>query len=498
MVAAMRGPAATFALLALVAGCLQQAPARPDYTGLHEVVEELALPQLAQDHGSEDGHFEASLHAGSKNLELVAYHNGVDSSGDPNAIAPGATYSELTVTPDHVYLARNSQDGSEGGFVILSTGMVGGIPTLRKVGDWNGLGAVDIEVNDRETLAFVAVQRNTIEQMVANAEAHQDPTADFPRGIQIVDISDKANPALELWVPLPYNGPHTITYHHHANGNEYLVVSTYDLLGNTIPSSSVPAPPVPFAVNPVTQRVLVYQIMGLPPGLPATPGPSIGLLPVGQFQIPENAPTGKLFFPHDTRIQQVGDRTLLYVAYWDKGVRVLDFSNPAAPAELSGWTDFAPSSMNNIHLAQAFDELIDGRRILVAEPEIVSALDETGQITFLDVTEPERIRRADPVGGYWELPGDNGVIDLDFSPHNFDLWDGKVALGHYHAGVWIIDVSDAENLREPKSVGYYMPSKPRTDSPAHQPTVWGVVEDGGLLWVSDEPTGLYVLRYTGP
>jgi hypothetical protein len=43
-----------------------------------------------------------------------------------------------------------------------------------------------------------------------------------------------------------------------------------------------------------------------------------------------------------------------------------------------------------------------------------------------------------------------------------------------------------------------MPHMERPNSPVMQPDVWGVVQSGGLLYVSDKATGLSILRYTGP
>ncbi|HET6398164.1 MAG TPA: hypothetical protein VFH47_01255, partial [Candidatus Thermoplasmatota archaeon] len=227
------------------------------------------------------------------------------------------------------------------------------------------------------------------------------------------------------------------------------------------------------------------------------------LVPVNQFQITQRAPEGMVYFPHDTYVEgptAARNQTLLYVSYWDKGLRIVDFSDPAkAPLpELQGFTEFGPSSLNAIHFARPFDEPIAGLHVTVTEPEVVAA-DETGQITFLDTTD---LSRPPQKLGHWKLPpghsGDLFVSNLDFSPHNFDVWDGKVALAHYHAGLWVIDVSDEDNLRSPRSVAFTMEVKERQDNTRMQPWFWGVLEHDGLLYASDEGTGLYVYRYTGP
>ncbi|MFA5945198.1 MAG: hypothetical protein WC876_12115, partial [Candidatus Thermoplasmatota archaeon] len=311
----------------------------------------------------------------------------------------------------------------------------------------------------------------------------------------VVDIEQKDAPVLESFVPLPLNGPHTLTWFRGTDGMQYLAACTYDLITD-------PATGALVGTVPVTQRVLILRVVQ-EPNAPAT------LVTVGQFTIAEQAPAGKLFMPHDTRVQyhptyEGGGKLLLYIAYWDKGLRVLDITDPMnpLPAQIGQSTDFSPSRLNNLHLAQPFDLPVADRHVTVTQPEIPQVDGETGQLTFFDTTDPTAPEKL----GHWTLPpGDQGQLSIsgfDFSPHNFDLWDGKVALAHFHAGVWVIDAHDEVNLQEPKSVGFYMPNKPRAESPAKQPNVWGVfvqeIAGEPLLFAMDEGTGLYILRYTGP
>lgn len=500
----MRAVSAAVAVV-LLAGCLSLGgDDRPDYEEAQEKVEASAAPVLVLDHGTDEGHRDATLHAGALNLELVGYHNGVPGPGqDPNDIPAGVSYNEFVVTDEYAYVARTSEDGSVGGFVILSHKDPADPGRLAYVGEYSALGGADLEVSTDESLAFFATQRSgsTAPQqgsqydptpIVVSGMSSQSPSS-APRGIHIVDISDKRAPQFENFIPLPVNGPHTITYYQQASGEEWLIVCTYDLM--TDPATGA------LSVVPATQRLLVYQLMRAPPEAPL-PLPVTAVMRA-QYQLTDSPPAGKMYLPHDTRVQEHpihggGGIPLLYVAYWDKGVRVLDFSDPAAPSEIGFFTEFGPTAYGNIHLAQPFADLIDGFHVTVAQPEIQSAPDETGQVTFLDTTDPTHPEQL----GHWTLPngtsGPLGITGFDFSPHNFDLWDGKMAIGHFHAGIWVVDVSDEENLRDPKTVGYYMPAKPRDNAPTAQPAVWGVFEHQGLLWASDESTGLYVLRYTGP
>ncbi|HUR61315.1 MAG TPA: hypothetical protein VM286_02995 [Candidatus Thermoplasmatota archaeon] len=498
------GMLAAVALLVL-AGCFQSPAPRTDYARVQTELETAASPALRLDHDDPAGHSKAALHKGAYNLELVGYSNGVDDSGDPDHIPATAFWNELLVTQTHTYLAAESRSGAYGGFSILDTTDKA---HPRVLSHFDAQNAFDIEVSGDETLAFMASQRNSVEQVAAGIQANQDPQSDLPRGIYIVDIADKRAPRLDSFVPLPVNGPHTLTYYRHPNGSEYLLVCTYDLM--TDPGTGAITGAVP-----ATQRMVVYLVSPNPlygqvPGIQT--GPRVGLTPVAQYQILDPGYPG-LVFPHDSRVAvDPADPAKVYItlAYWDKGLRILDFSDPPAPPapggipdpartpmlrEVGAFTDFSPSAYNNIHLARRL--LVAGTPVTITEPEIIDASDETGQITFLDTTDVSRPSRI----SNWTLPAQDpplGVRDLDFSPHNFDVWDGKVALAHYHAGLWVIDVHDRENLESPKSVAFYMPSMPRADSPVLQPDVWGVQQQGGYLFVSDEATGLHILRYTGP
>ncbi|MEA3189967.1 MAG: hypothetical protein QOD77_549 [Thermoplasmata archaeon] len=486
-------------VLATLAGCLQDGPAGPDLGAVRSQVEAAAEAVLTLDHPDEArGHFDAAAHAGSANMRLVGYANGVDDSGDPARIPAKGVYNELAVAPEHAYLSAVSADGSFGGFSILDIRS----PSPTFVARWQGPPGFDLEVDPEEHFVYFATQRNSVEQLAGGAQANPEPPATLPRGIHVVDVSDKRAPRLDSFVPMPANGPHTLTYVRHENGLDYLIACTYDLL-------TEPGTGAIVATVPVTQRVVVFLVQErpeAPAGVPGVNVPKVGLVPVAQIQVTEQAAPGGLVFPHDTRVQvhPVDGRTLLYVAYWDKGTRIYDFTNPPSPAAdpanppslplVSSFTDFSPSRYNNIHLTAPFDTLLDGRHVTIAEPEIIDAENETGQLTFLDTTDPASPAKL----GHWKLPGELAVRALDFSPHNFDTFGTKVALAHNHAGVWVLDVGGPNGLADPASVGFYMPAKPRPDSPAMQPRVWGVFEQGGLLYASDEATGLYVLEYTGP
>ncbi len=507
----MRIAPAFLLLAATISGCLSFGiDEGTDFEQLASDVEARAASVLIQEHD----HFDAGLHAGSAHVRLVGYGNGVDGSGDPDRIPSAVVYNEFVVTDRYAYVSRASvpvnlagapapcaevpdpqQAERTGGFVILNIQDDPARPF--PVGEYNGPGGSDIEVDEDGDYVFFSAQRNCPTEVLGVLAESESPDAVLVRGIHIVDVSDPTNPVRVGFQPLPWNGPHTITYFQAEDGAEYLSAQTYDLVLG--PEGEI------ITTLPGTQELIVFQLVRAP----AVSAPS--LVPVARYQITQNS-DDKLFIPHDAIPQRhpVDGGWYLYVAYWDKGVQILDLEplldleSPEATdrpqlESIGQWTEFSPSSRNNIHQVRSFDELIAGRHITVAEPEIISA-DETGVITFLDTTDPRRIQRAGSPG-YWRLPGDlvtGAAAAFDFSPHNFDLWDGKVALAHNHGGVWIIDVSTQANLDHPKSAGYFLSVQQRTNAPTLQPWFWGVYENHGLLYAVDVSSGLYVLEFTGP
>jgi hypothetical protein len=488
----MRALLASLLVIALsTAGCLNLIPKDTDYDATEAAVEDLYL-DLVDKVGQESA----------VNSHLIAYHNGVDDSGSTDAIPAGGYYTELALHGDRVYLARGSAPGEGrgifGGFSIIDI-QDRERPTY--VGAYEGPTGSDIELNDEETLAFFGTQRNSIEELGGRAQSTQDPQASQGRGIHVVDITDKTNPQQTAFYPIYPNGAHTLTYWNHANGNQYLIATTYDFssskeASDDAPPANVGAPGLPNP-NPATQRVIVYQIQDDP----SDSGDPLTI--VGQYSSNEVAPEGKWYFPHDTylEIHPVTGETLLYVSYWDQGLHVVDFDDPTAPVLRDNYNQFQPSNRINVHFARPLDIMVGDapnlRHITVTEPEIVNA-DETGYLFFLDTTDPNDIQKAGP-GSYWTLPGEHIVNGLDYSPHNFDVRNGIVALAHNQAGVWFIDASTLENVKEPKTTGYYLPENVRSEGYRTTPWTWGTRWlDEETVLISDEGTGLHIVAYEGP
>jgi hypothetical protein len=319
----------------------------------------------------------------------------------------------------------------------------------------------------------------------------EDSEGSKPRGIYIVNVTDKMHPTYENFIPQPLNGPHTVTYYV-QDGRQLLISCTYDLTGSTlnyVGGEGLPGIPAGEQIPesyPMTQRVTIYEFTE------RSGEKTLDALSV--YQRNDAQPEGKWYRPHDAVVERhpMTGEDIMYVAYWDPGVVLVDISDPRSPTTISTYTDFGPSKIAQMHRAAPFPALINGKHVTVGEPEIVTA-DEAGQITLIDTTDPANPKKL----GFWSIPG-GLVIDRPFifSPHNFDLTaDGKIALAYNHGGTWLIDAS-GENLTNPKAVGFYVPHVHREKT--GYSAVWGQFFKGDYLYVSDGRTGLHVLRYGEP
>lgn len=469
----MRAPGflITVLIAASLAGCVQD----PD-TGLDDTVDRLVelvpIPpfpiEIDHDHSA------VSEHVGSANLFDVGYSSGYG-EGTVASLPSGQGFSELFVRDGLAFLGRRG--GADGGFIILD---VTDPAHPERLGDYQGLANYDMESTyDNEYVFFVS-------QYLNNQQPPSLPprdAGDVPRGIHVVDVSNPADPTEAFFFPAPTRGAHTITYYRTEGGRELVAAQLYDFIPD--PSLGLPAPDQ--GINPAAQRVVLFDFV-------RTPTPR--LVPLSTFEKhPLDPSEAREAFPHDVAIQKhpLTGQLILYVAYWDLGAVLVDITDPTTPEELSVLDDFSPSRIASVHLAAPSDALIDGVHVTVTEPEHGPA-DETGQYTLFDTTDPSSPKRL----GFWRLPGDlQNDEGLRFSPHNFEVEGGRLYLGHYHGGVWVVDISTKALQLEPNALAYVQPTAPRPDYEGDIPNVWTALYDTGYVYASDVATGLHVYEYAG-
>lgn len=300
----------------------------------------------------------------------------------------------------------------------------------------------------------------------------------FTGGIYVVDISDKTTPTLEGYLPVGHQrATHMLTYHQMPDGRELV-------FGAAGPDVVITA----FDRSTATLEEIARY----------TPGQ------LAQDRDPNRI--GALYNPqgwlHDMFVMDdpvAG--TLMYVAAWDAGLRVVDVSKPAAPEELGSWSDFGEGEAGNLHTVAT--EWIGDQRITVGAVEVGFGVvggtyyatgDEKSVLYVWDTTDPTSptllstwVNPIDPTSGR-DLVPDEEIT----STHNLQLEEGRVYLAHYALGVWVLDVSTHESQEDPAILGYYNDGEMNT---------WDVVLLDGVLFSSGQVgiQGLhFVLDDLGP
>lgn len=427
------------------------------------------------DHTPEE-HADPTLHHAALSLDLAGYH----SCAPDGAYAAGrmSGFTDLAFHGPHLFA------GHSAGFCVLDIAD----PTRpRYVGEYRTTNAAasDLEVSADGNHVFFTTQRNKVTQSSVTTPGSP------PRGVHVVDVTDKARPVFESYYPVPTNGVHTASAFA-TGGRQFVFVQSYDWVPPKELNDTVRPPPFPETNAPLTQRIEITELVAGPDGTRA-------LVRVATYSFPR-PPTDQLvyYFPHDSfaQVHPLTGRTYLYVAYWDAGLVVVDITDPLQPRLVSQYDDRTPSLYNNYHDVKASEVLIDGRHITVTAPEIEVGR-ETGVVRVFDTTDPAR-----PVQlGTWRLPGGLGVPkDFLFSPHVFAVHAGRIYIGHNHGGVWVIDISTPENLRQPKSAGFFFPHGDTRLGPAawaNSTRVWGAYWHEGYVYATEAASGVHVLRFGG-
>jgi hypothetical protein len=159
------------------------------------------------------------------------------------------------------------------------------------------------------------------------------------------------------------------------------------------------------------------------------------------------------------------------------------------------------------HRQATVDQLVDGKAIAIVAGEACGA-GYTLPHYVMDVTDPT----APKALSSWSVPGKPVSTDpqhlCEMSPHEFSVHDGYVVAGNYHAGVWLFDIGSKERLKDPVTLGYFVPARePATEeSPLGaqdltfpwNPFVWGAFfDERGYVLAGDFSSGVYLLEVPG-
>jgi hypothetical protein len=290
-------------------------------------------------------------------------------------------------------------------------------------------------------------------------------------GFYVVNVEDKTKPNLvsSLAVGLR-RGPHMVYYHQMADGRELVFGANADVSINEFDRSTG-----------TLRELSRYQAD----------------LVTAFNRDPEVFDVYYQGYAHDmvAEIDPASGKSLMYVANWDAGLRIVDLSTPESPVELGGWNAFPEGHEGNIHTVST--ERIGGRSITVGAVEVGFAVvggyhylmgTDRSIVYVWDTTEP-----TEPVLlGTWENPDgepagrDNAAFGEEISStHNLQVEGGRIYLAHYAMGVFVLDVSTPDMQAGPGILGYH---KEEGDN------VWDVVVSDGILY-SAGAAGVVALHY---
>lgn len=455
------------ALLILAAGCVTPAS---ELDALNGKTAQEILPHL--EIADAHDHKDRAVHNASWNMELLGW--------DP--VAPDTTqfgrYNHVNVQGTRAYVtAYHLANGTPPGLAVFN--ISADDPVLVGTLETPDLSVIDVHGTPDGKYVVVAGHRDArvadkvpsqVSSTCTGTPAVNVCAPFVPSGVILVDTSDETNPvAVATWTSAP-SGAHTAKVMRYEDGTYYVFIASYG-----------------FAyANRVASHVEILRIDETPLGT--------RLVPVHEFA--PSRPSGNdgatSTFVHDMFIAEHPTAgMLMWIAYWDGGVILVDVNDPTAPKELSNWREFDAALYGNIHFARPIG-MIGERHISYAAPEFGSA-EHAGEAYILDTTDPA----APELLAKWTLPGDP-INDggYRFSPHNFDPYGTKLVYAHYHGGVWVLDLAEPTT---PQVMAYVMPTvpegEPTFNATEDAPNVWAAVWDAqGTIWASDIGTGLYHYR----
>ena len=401
--------------------------------------------------------------------------------------------------------------------------------------------------------------------------------------VNLVKVTDKTDPQwIDSWYDSDHpSGPHNL-YTYMIDGEWYIFVANPDYENCDIGTGE--------ACGGVTIAHLNFNLLA---GLPR-------IVKVGEYEVSWETTRGGWIYIHDMTVQRWPgtdendprvDRTFIYGAYWEAGLRIGDVTDVPHPVndyaryvvhatgcyshnpvtcnwrapEVGYWMDFADlnrdgepdsstasnsSSVNGgrasyIHYAEPYPVMVDGSHLGMGEEpihmtfiatEVLETTNGTGLSYLLDTTEVSCMTPGcpftfqpkllsgweNPFGADHHIPG--GEEWLLFSPHNADTvwfdtsgggdtshggtWDGRIYMGNYHTGLWVLDVETLmvgngylDNTYREATVGYYLPhgadGEP-LDSQFYDfgwvPFLWTAEYHNGYVYLSCITSGLYIVQ----
>ncbi len=362
---------------------------------------------------------------------------------------------------DYVFIDRGSTL-----YVLQMVWQNGTVVELVEVGSVSATAPKDVKVSDDGQWLFVGNDAQLSDAPVLS----QVEEAPQGGGIYVFDVSNKEAPRQAAFEPVgPRRGPHMVFYHQHPDGRELVFganadisIHSFDRSDRSLTELGRYAPNYVTDVNRDPDVIDAYY----------------QTYAHDMFVMDDVGPDG-------TNAPQ----TLMYVANWDAGLRIVDVSDPSNPAELGGWNAFPDGHAGNLHTVAT--DWIGDRRITVGSVEVGFSVvggtqyaqgSETSALYIWDTTDPTAIQLLSTWVNPDEAPAGRDMVQGEdiTSTHNLQFEDGRVYMAHYGLGVFVIDVSDEDRLMAPEMVAFHRePGMNTWDVIVHQ----GVMLTSGAMGV---------------
>jgi hypothetical protein len=263
-------------------------------------------------------------------------------------------------------------------------------------------------------------------------------------GLVVYDVSDPRAPGRRRRVGTPARNCHTVFIH-----QDIVYCST---------ASTMPP------------HLVLYRVT-----TPSDPAAPLDVAPVGTYSAPVAAGEPGEVLVHDVFVHERDGRRLAYLAYWERGMQIVDVTDPAAP-HLVGAS--APTPGRWTHSVW-----VEGSLAYVGEESY------KGPVTVYDVSDPSAPRE---VGRLRSTEGDA------VSAHNVQVAGGFVYASWYQDGLRVFPAGDpaaAEVARFHTWNGGDNRNDPGPFDVRYNGD-WDVFVDGdGRIFAADIQTGLWVLRH---
>jgi hypothetical protein len=196
--------------------------------------------------------------------------------------------------------------------------------------------------------------------------------------------------------------------------------------------------------------------------------------------------------PHEGFVQRhpVSGKMLLYIGYWDSGLRIADVTDPLHPVEVGAF-DYGPGTpYRHAHTATPTPS---GNWTYVSS-ELAEFGPPGGSVNIFDTHTCDGTSFCTPtlVGSYHAagapVQDENDLYSsyLAWDPHNMTpKGENTFALGNYGYGARLVDTS---NKAAPQELSFFLPN---SNAPLEWVALFG---SDGLVYTSDINKGLFILK----